>query len=274
MAKTPEPTPFEGERQKNKQRPQTPSSGVAPAEESVLRGRGAAELAAPESASSDSKKSDSGNQVAEQPPALNAPLAKERESAQETEIPSRTLKYQGLANRARVRPDIRYTVLRRGPDGLYAMVDPATNFKAGEAVRIAIEPTDDGYLYALWEDEAGKSKMVFPTGETGGEAAKVEKDRRYLLPPEDAFTFPAGAGDLRALIVFSPRPLQFPEKLEFPLREKNTSVNTRAGSSAGESARTEAEPSSPSPQATPPQPAGSLRKDVSPVTIEIVLKHR
>ena len=133
------------------------------------------------SASSDSKKSDGGNQAAEQPPALPAPPAKERDK---TEIPSRTLKYQGLANRAPLRPDIPYTLLRRGPDGLYVPVDPATNFKAGEAVRIAIEPTDDGYLYALWADEAGKFKMVYPTGETGGEAAKVEKDRRYLLPPE------------------------------------------------------------------------------------------
>jgi hypothetical protein len=273
MTKTPEPTPFEGERQKNKQPPQTPSPGAAPAEESELRERRAAKLAAPESFSaSDSKKSDGGNQAAEQPPALPAPLAKERDSAQEAEVPSRRLKYQGLANRARPRPNIRYTLLRRGPDGLYAQVDPATNFKAGDAVRIAIEPTDDGYLYALWEDEAGKAKMVFPTGETGGEAAKVEKDRRYLLPPEDAFTFPAGAGDQRALIVFSPGPLQFPEKLEFPLREKNAPVNTRAGSP--ESARTEAEPSPPSPQAAPQQPAGSLRKDVSPVTIEILLKHR
>jgi len=275
-AKTPEPTPFEGERQKNKQRPQTPSSGAAPAEESELRERRAAKLAAPESfsASSDSKKSDGGNQAAEQPPALPAPPAKERDRAQETAVPSRTLKYQGLANRAPLRPNIRYTLLRRGPDGLYVPVDSATNFKAGEAVRIAIEPTDDGYLYALWADEAGKFKMVFPAGETGGEAAKVEKDRRYLLPPEDAFTFPAALGDRRALILLSHTPLEFPEKLEFPLREKNAPVNTRAGSSAGESARTEAEPSSPSPQAAPQQPAGSLRKDVSPVTIEILLKHR
>jgi hypothetical protein len=274
MAKTPEPTPFEGERQKNKQRPQSPSPGAAPAEESVLRERRAAKLAAPESAASDSKKSDGGNQVAEQPPALDAPLAKERDSAQETEVPSRILKYQGLANRARLRPNIPYTLLRRGPDGLYAPIDPATNFKAGEAVRIAIEPTDDGYLYALWADEAGKFKMVFPTGETGGEAAKVEKDRRYLLPPEDAFTFPAAPGDRKVLILLSHAPLEFPEKLESLLREKNAPVNTRTGRSAGESARTEAEQSSPAPQAAPQQPAGKVRKDLSPVTVEIVLKHR
>jgi len=276
MAKTAEPTASESERQKDKQRSQNPSPPAAPPEESVLRERRVAKPAAPESlsATSESKKSDEGNQASEQPPALPAPQAKARDSAQETEVPSRTLKYQGLANRAPLRPNIRYTLLRRGPDGLYAPVDPATNFKAGEAVRIAIEPTDDGYLYALWEDEAGKSKMVFPTGETGGEAAKVEKDRRVLLPPQDAFTFPAAPGDRKALIVFSPEPLRFPEKLESRLREKNAPVNTRAGSSSEESARTEAEPSSPSSRAAPQQPAGSLRKDVSPVTIEIVLKHR
>src|SRR5207253_9496375 len=122
----------------------------------------------------------------------SAPLAKERDSALEAEFPSHTLKSQGLANRAPLRPSIRYTLLRRGPDGLYVPVDPATNFAAGEAVRIAVEPTADGYLYALWADEAGQVKMVVPTGGTGREAAKVEKDRRYLLPPEDAFTFPAG----------------------------------------------------------------------------------
>ena len=274
MAKTPEPAPFEGKRQKNKQRPQSPSPGAAPAEESGLRERRAAQLATPESASSDSKKSDGGNQVAEQPPALPAPLTKERDRAQETEVPSRTLKYQGLANRAPLRPNIPYTLLRRGPDGLYAPVDPATNFKAGEAVRIAIEPTDDGYLYALWADEAGRFKMVYPTGETGGEAAKVEKDRRYLLPPEDAFTFPAAPGDRKVLILLSHAPLEFPEKLESLFREKNAPVNTRAGSSTGESARTEAQRSAPSPQAMPQQPAGSVRKDVSPITVEIVLKHR
>jgi hypothetical protein len=273
MGKTPEPTPFEGERQKNKQRPQSPSPGAAPAEESVLRERRAAKLAAPDSVASDSKKSDGGHQVAEQPPALDSPQAKEGDSAQETVVPSRMLKYQGLANRARPQPKIPYTLLRRGPDGVYAPIDPTTNFKTGEAVRIAIEPTNDGYLYALWADEAGKFKMVFPTGETGGEAAKVEKDRRYLLPPENAFTFPAAPGDRKVLILLSHVPFKFPEKLETLLQEKNAPVNARAGSSAGESARTEPEQSSPAPQAAPQQPAGGVRKDVSPVAVEIVLKH-
>jgi len=53
-------------------------------------------------------------------------------------------------------------------------------------------------------DEAGKFKMIFPVGATGEEAAKVEKDRRYLLPPEDAYIFPAAPGDRKALILFSP----------------------------------------------------------------------
>jgi hypothetical protein len=228
----------------------------------------------PFSAPSESKKSDSGNQAGDQPPTLTAPQAKARDNARETEVPSRALKSQGTAESARLRPNIRYTLLRRGPDGLYSPVDPATNFDAGEAVRIAVEPTDDGYLYALWTDEVGKLKMVFPAGDAGGEAAKVEKDRRYLLPPEDAFIFPAAPGDRRALIFFSHAPLQFPEKLESRLREKNALVNTRAGSSAGESGRIEAEQSVPAQPAAPQQPAGSVGKDVFPVTLEIVLKHR
>jgi len=117
---------------------------------------------------------------------------------------ARATKPQDLTSK--VEPlSIRYTVMRRQPDGNYLGVDPTTIFHTGDQVRLAIEPDDSGYLYVLSRDAAGHSKMVFPSGDST-EAAYVEKTVRYLVPSTGAFIFDE-PGDQRVAFLFAREPL-------------------------------------------------------------------
>ena len=98
-------------------------------------------------------------------------------------------------------PNIRYTILREESEGTYSTVDAETTFQAGNRVRLALEPLDNGYLYVLTRDPTGNVKILFPPDETG-ETARVEKMVRYLVPATGAFTFEKPI-DHRVTIVFS-----------------------------------------------------------------------
>lgn len=90
---------------------------------------------------------------------------------------------------------LRYSILRGGAEE-----------KAGESARLTVEANDTGYLYVLGKDAGGAWTMLFPGTETGEEAARVEKRRRYIIPPTGAFTLAGPSGDNRLLLVFSRQP--------------------------------------------------------------------
>jgi hypothetical protein len=90
---------------------------------------------------------------------------------------------------------LRYSILRGDAEG-----------KAGESARLTVEANDTGYLYVLGQDAGGAWTVLFPGNETGAEAARMEKRRRYTIPPTGAFTFAKPSGDNRLLLVFSRQP--------------------------------------------------------------------
>jgi hypothetical protein len=85
-------------------------------------------------------------------------------------------------------PNIRYNILLEETAGTYLTVDAEATFHAGDRVRLALEPQDDGYLYVLTQDPSGTVRILFPP-DGGGETARVEKMARYLIPATSAFTF-------------------------------------------------------------------------------------
>jgi hypothetical protein len=93
------------------------------------------------------------------------------------------------------------------PLGLrYSILRGVAEEKSGESARLTVEANDTGYLYVLGQDAGGAWTVLFPGKETGAEAARVEKRRRYTIPPTGAFTFAEPSGDNRLLIVFSRQP--------------------------------------------------------------------
>ena len=90
---------------------------------------------------------------------------------------------------------LRYSILRGGAEE-----------KAGESARLSVEANDTGYLYVLGQDAGGAWTVLFPAKEAGAEAARVEKRRRYTIPPTGAFTIAGPSGAQRLLIVFSRQP--------------------------------------------------------------------
>ncbi len=143
---------------------------------------------------------------------------KPNEMAADKEVPEGRAKmreearrFSPMAGRAVTPPDtmktespalnIRYTILREESEGTYSTVGAETTFQAGDRVRLALEPRDNGYLYVLTRDPVGHVKILFPPDETE-ETARVEKMVRYLVPATGAFTFEKPI-DQRVTIVFS-----------------------------------------------------------------------
>lgn len=87
-------------------------------------------------------------------------------------------------------PGLRYTLLRRQPDGAYLEADPTTIFHAGDAVRLSIETNSSGYL-AVWNGRAAVANV------------SVLARTKYTIPAEGAIELSGPSGDRKLLVIFS-----------------------------------------------------------------------
>jgi hypothetical protein len=159
--------------------------------------------------------------------------------------------------------NIGYSVLREESEGTYSTVDAGTTFQAGNRVRLALEPQDNGYLYVLTRDPTGNVKILFPPDGTG-ETARVEKMVRYLVPSTGAFTFEKPI-DHRVTILFSQTRLVDVRSLlhEGTPPQKQTETDVVGGLAAKDRVRSLTQ--------APP----AARSDAASVTrVEITLKHQ
>ncbi len=105
---------------------------------------------------------------------------------------------------------LRYSILRRGPDGRYSEVDPVTAFGAGDALRLTVEVNEPGYLYILKQDPTGEWTILFPTAAPGtttdGPEAKVLARTRYLIPATGALSLEGTLRPTPLLMVFAREP--------------------------------------------------------------------
>lgn len=87
-------------------------------------------------------------------------------------------------------PGLRYTLLRRQPDGSFLEAEPATIFHAGDAVCLSIETNSAGYL-AIWNGRAALANL------------SVLARTKYTVPAEGAIDLSGPPGDRKLLVIFS-----------------------------------------------------------------------
>lgn len=114
---------------------------------------------------------------------------------------------------------LRYSLLRRTPDGGAEEVDVDTVFRSGESIRIEVESSDEAYLYIVTQGSSGRWSVLFPSQQIAGGANQVDPDGRYIIPPGGWFSFDDNVGEERVFIMLSRQPVDDLEKVIYELRE-------------------------------------------------------
>ncbi len=95
-----------------------------------------------------------------------------------------------------------YRILRRQPDGIYTEADPATLFKSGDEIKIAVEPAINGFL------------TVTAPGKTPLFQADVRAGTWYQIPEGDSIRLGPPAGETRLALTLSQGPAKFLANVE------------------------------------------------------------
>ena len=107
-----------------------------------------------------------------------------------------------------------YTVFMREPSGRAIRVEPTREFRTGDRVRLAFEPSVDGYLYIFNSENGASPRMIFPDARLDGGNNWIEAHVPVEVPsseePEERlrwFEFFGDPGTERVFIVVSREPL-------------------------------------------------------------------
>ncbi len=107
-----------------------------------------------------------------------------------------------------------YTLFMRGPNGRSVRVEPNREFHNGEGVRIALEPSIDGYLYIFHTEGDGAPEMIYPDPRLDGGDNWIEAHVPMEVPSSEEsderlrwFTFYGNAGVERLYVVMTREPL-------------------------------------------------------------------
>ncbi len=104
---------------------------------------------------------------------------------------------------------LRYRLLKRGPEGVFAPTDPDGPFARKDAVRLTLDVNGPGYLYVLKQDSPGIWALVYPFMlSPSAEADQAPRVTRgpYTLPPIGAFRLEGPTGRLRFLVIYAREP--------------------------------------------------------------------
>lgn len=74
---------------------------------------------------------------------------------------------------------LRIKILQYKNGSLWA-VDPATNFKSGDQIKVSFKSNFDGYVYIVNITPGGKKQVLFPVKDSGDN--RIVKDKIYSLP--------------------------------------------------------------------------------------------
>jgi hypothetical protein len=107
-----------------------------------------------------------------------------------------------------------YTLFMREPSGRALRTDPTRQFRNGDRVRLALEPSVDGYIYIFDDDGSGPPKMIFPDARLDGGNNWVEAHVPIEIPSSEEteerlrwFEFFGPPGNDRIYIVVTREPL-------------------------------------------------------------------
>jgi hypothetical protein len=107
-----------------------------------------------------------------------------------------------------------YTLFMREAAGRSIRVDPAREFRTGDRIRLALEPSVDGYLYIFDSEDGGVPKMIYPDARLNGGDNWIEAHVPVEIPSSEEpderlrwFEFYGQPGGDRVYIVLSREPL-------------------------------------------------------------------
>ncbi len=107
-----------------------------------------------------------------------------------------------------------YTMFMREAAGRSIRVDPAREFRTGDRIRLALEPSVDGYLYIFDSEDGGVPKMIYPDARLNGGDNWIEAHVPVEIPSSEEpderlrwFEFYGKPGGDRIYIVLAREPL-------------------------------------------------------------------
>ena len=114
---------------------------------------------------------------------------------------------------------LRYAVLKRDASGQYSEVDPDTNFRSGDRIRLHVDANTSGYLYVVMQGSSGTWKLLFPSAEVAGGSNLVGKGESRQIPPGNTgqFVFDEQAGNEKLFIVLTRQPEADLDKLIYSM---------------------------------------------------------
>lgn len=114
--------------------------------------------------------------------------------------------------------------------GLLVPVDPSTEFKAGDQIKIQFQSNFEGFIYVVNIAPSGKRRVLFPYTEASNNA--VSPDQHYDLPPGgDAIEFDAEKGTEVLQVIMSKDRIAY---LDAALKDPERYLSESASSAAAE----------------------------------------
>ncbi len=106
---------------------------------------------------------------------------------------------------------LRYSVLKKLPDGTYQEVSPDATFHQGDRIRISLMANQPGYLYVIERGSSGKWMPLYParsaTPDTAAAAGnQLEPGKQYLIPGKGSWEFRGEPGQERLFVLLSREP--------------------------------------------------------------------
>jgi hypothetical protein len=125
---------------------------------------------------------------------------------------------------------LRYAVLKRDASGQYQEVDPDTNFRSGDRIRLHVDANTSGYLYVVMQGSSGTWKLLFPSAEVAGGSNLVRKGESRQIPSGDRgqFVFDEQAGNEKLFIVLTRQPEPDLDKLIYSMGGKPGDAKDRS----------------------------------------------
>jgi len=107
-----------------------------------------------------------------------------------------------------------YTIFMRDASGRSIRVEPSREFRTGDRIRLALEPSVDGFLYIFDSEDGGSPKMIYPDPRLDGGDNWIEAHVPIEVPSSEEseerlrwFEFYGQPGGDRIFVVVTRQPL-------------------------------------------------------------------
>ena len=147
-------------------------------------------------------------------PANNANVAGTTSPAVTTNANANTTIGRSDVKRMQPAIGLGYTIFMRDASGRSIRIEPTHEFRTGDRIRLALEPSIDGYLYIFDSEDGGPPKMIYPDPRLDGGDNWIEAHVPIEVPSSEEteerlrwFEFYGQPGGDRIYVVVTREPL-------------------------------------------------------------------